>query len=94
MSTARNFGTFFHSTGTFIRELRVNDFQTEVIQLKLLAHSADREKIEQALRTPVEKLEGSEEVDLGGFTLKVIHTPGHTSGLNTFSQTSKRFQCQ
>lgn len=49
--------------------------------LKLIAHEACPQEIEDVARefgVSLQKVRGGERVDLGGYELEVIHTPGHT----------------
>ena len=81
------------NTHTHIDHIGANDFLREKTEAPLLAHSADVSLLQSAelnLSALTEKdrsfglpdrvLEEGDEIRVGGFSLRILHTPGHTPG--------------
>jgi len=81
------------NTHTHIDHIGANDFLREKTEASLLAHSADVFLLQNAelnlsaltgkdrsFGLPDRVLEEGDEIRVGGFSLRILHTPGHTPG--------------
>jgi len=81
------------NTHTHIDHIGANDFLREKTEAPLLAHSADVFLLQNAelnlsaltgkdrsFGLPDRVLEEGDEIRVGGFSLRILHTPGHTPG--------------
>lgn len=81
------------NTHTHIDHIGANDFLREKTGAPLLAHSADVFLLQNAelnlsaltgkdrsFGLPDRMLEEGDEIRVGGFSLRILHTPGHTPG--------------
>lgn len=56
----------------------------ERAKVKVVVHKAEAEFLRSLSPSDILKVEGGDEIDVGGVKIKLIHTPGHTPGSQCF----------